>query len=190
MSESDDELRVDIEDPDVLKDFRSIFIGAMTKQCARENDFLGASEHKKFLKEVRAFLIKCANYLQTSMSVLKSDIIKSLTFLRLSERHQATLDELHVLIQRFPRVITDINALESEFCDIKQLQMMDFQLILTRMISPCALITFDTKYVNKLIYTLINRVLNSWQNLLDFYFGVVTVIIIVIEIPTLMVVIT
>ena len=40
-----------------------------------------------------------------------------LSFLRLSERHQATLDELHVLMQRFPRVITDINALESEFCE-------------------------------------------------------------------------
>ena len=120
ISESDDELSVDIEDPDVLKDFKSIFIGAMTKQCARESDFLGTSEHKKLLKEVRASFIKCANYLQTSMSVLKSDVIKSLTFLRLSERHQATLDELHVLMQRFPRVITDKNALESEFCEYQE----------------------------------------------------------------------
>ena len=48
------------------------------------------------------------------MPVLKNDINKSLTFLRLPERHQATLDELHVLMQRFPRVITDMNALELE----------------------------------------------------------------------------
>ena len=51
---------------------------------------------------------------------------------------------------------------------IKQLQMMGFQLILTRMISPCALITFDAKYFTKLIYTLVNRVLNILQNLLNF----------------------
>ena len=49
------------------------------------------------------------------MPVLKHDIVKSLTFLRLPERHTPTLDELHVLMQRFPRVITDMNALESEF---------------------------------------------------------------------------
>ena len=42
---------------------------------------------------------------QTSMPVLKKHVIKSLTFLRLPERHQATLDELYVLMQRFPRVI-------------------------------------------------------------------------------------
>ena len=42
---------------------------------------------------------------QTSMPVLKNYVIKSLTFLRLPERHQVTLDELYVLMQRFPRVI-------------------------------------------------------------------------------------
>ena len=47
--------------------------------------------------------------------MLSNDLIKSLTFLCLPERHRATLDELHVLMQRFPRVITDTNALESEF---------------------------------------------------------------------------
>ena len=38
-----------------------------------------------------------------------------LTFLRLPGRHQATLDELYVLMQRFSKVITEMNALESEF---------------------------------------------------------------------------
>ena len=40
-----------------------------------------------------------------------------MTFLRLPGIHQATLDKLHVLMQRFPRVITDMNALESEFLE-------------------------------------------------------------------------
>ena len=48
---------------------------------------------------------------------VKNDVIKSLTFLRLPERHQATLDELHVLIQRLPMVITDMNSLKSEFLE-------------------------------------------------------------------------
>ena len=46
------------------------------------------------------------------MPVLKNDVIKSLTLPRLPERHQATLDEL---MQRFSRIITDMNALKSEF---------------------------------------------------------------------------
>ena len=49
------------------------------------------------------------------MLVLKNQVIKTLTFLRLPEIHQSTLDELHVFMQRFPEVIADMNALESEF---------------------------------------------------------------------------
>ena len=40
-------------------------------------------------------------YKQTSIPVLKNSIIKSLTYSCLPERHQAMLDELHMLIQRF-----------------------------------------------------------------------------------------
>ena len=57
----------------------------MTKQYAMDSDIMGTSEYKKFLKEVKAFFIKCAKYLQASMSVLKNDVIKSLTFLRLQD---------------------------------------------------------------------------------------------------------
>ena len=49
----------------------------------------------------RTFFIKCAKYSQTSMPVLKNDVIKSLPFLHLPERHQSMLDELHMLMQRF-----------------------------------------------------------------------------------------
>ena len=51
------------------------------------------------------------------MPVLHSKVIKSLTFLRLPERHQASTNELEVIIKRFPNVInsSDINCLESEF---------------------------------------------------------------------------
>ena len=57
---------------DFLKDFNSIFIGAMTKKYARDSD--------------------------------TTEIVQ-LTFLFQPERHQATLDKLHVLMQRFPRFI-------------------------------------------------------------------------------------
>ena len=114
VPESDDVLSIDLEAPDVLKDFNSIFTGAKTKQYARDSDIIGTSEYKRFLKEVRTFFIKYAKYLQTSLPVLKNDVINPLTFLCLPERHKATLDEL---MQRFPRVITDMNALESEFLE-------------------------------------------------------------------------
>ena len=35
---------IDLEDPDVLKDFYSVFIGAMTKQHARDSDIIENSE--------------------------------------------------------------------------------------------------------------------------------------------------
>ena len=49
------------------------------------------------------------------MPVIKNNVVMSVvkTFPRLPERHQeATLDEL---MQRFSRIIIDMNALESEF---------------------------------------------------------------------------
>ena len=81
-------LRIDLEDLDVLKDFNSIFIGAMAKQYARDSDIIGTSEYNWH-------------------------------FLFQPEIHQDSLDKLHVLMQRFPRVIIDMNVLESEFLDIQ-----------------------------------------------------------------------
>ena len=40
-----------------------------------------------------------------------------MTFFRLPGRHQATLDELHVLTQKFTRLTVDMNVLESEFLE-------------------------------------------------------------------------
>ena len=56
ISESDNVLSIDLEDPDVLKDFNSIFIGAMKQRCARHNDIISTSEYRKFWKEVRVSL--------------------------------------------------------------------------------------------------------------------------------------
>ena len=140
----------------------------MTKHYARDSDIIGNSEYKKFFKEVTAFFVKWAKCLQTSMPK-KNDVIKSLIFLRLPERHQATLDELHVLMQRFPRVITDINALESEFLEYQATPDDEF---------PAYFYKDDkSKRIDILwqIYTLVNLVLNN----LKFYFWFLTVIHIV-----------
>ena len=102
-----------------MKYFSRIFIEAF--------DIIGTPEYKILLKEVRGFFIKCAKYLQTSMPVSKNDVIKFLTFLCLPERHQATLDKLHVLRQRFPKVIADVNALESEFFEYQTTPDNEFQ---------------------------------------------------------------
>ena len=40
-----------------------------------------------------------------------------MTFIFLPERHQTTLDKLDVLMEKFPRVINDMNSLESEFIE-------------------------------------------------------------------------
>ena len=43
--------------------------------------------------KLQLFSLKCTEYLQTSMPVLKNDVIKSLILPRLPERHQATLND-------------------------------------------------------------------------------------------------
>ena len=85
IAEPDGVQSIDLEDPDVLKDFNSVFIGTVTKQYARDSHIIGTSQYKKFLREVRAFFIKCAKYLQASISVLNNDVFKFLTFLRLQD---------------------------------------------------------------------------------------------------------
>ena len=53
------------------------------------------------------------------MPVLKSDVINSLTFIHVLDRQKATLDELSILVTRFPNVIPqeDITQLETEFLE-------------------------------------------------------------------------
>ena len=109
-SSTDDILSIDIEDPINLKDNKDLFLGIMTKQCAWRCDLIGTTKYNKFLKEVRLFYMKCASYLKSSMSILKDNVIKSLTFLRLPERHKASSDDLQVIMEKFPKVILDVNA--------------------------------------------------------------------------------
>ena len=45
ISVSDDVLSIDLDDPDVLNNFKSIFIGAMTKQYVRDCDIIGTFEY-------------------------------------------------------------------------------------------------------------------------------------------------
>lgn len=66
IASSDDVLDIDLDDPDCLKDYDSIFIRGMTKQYARSNDIIRTPVFKKFLKEVRNFYDRCAKYLQAS----------------------------------------------------------------------------------------------------------------------------
>ena len=119
ISSSKDILSINLDDPKFLKNDHQIFIGALNKQYVQDIDIIGTTQYKKFLKESRKFYIACTKYLQISMPVLHDEVIKSLTFLRLPERHQSSTDELEVIIQRFPNVINsdDIIDFQSEFLD-------------------------------------------------------------------------
>ena len=73
-------------------------------------------------------------------------------------------------LQWFPRVITDMNTLESEFSEYQAIPDDEFPAYFDKNERPCALITFGTKYLKKLICNRVNLVLNTLQNLLNFYF--------------------
>ena len=84
----------------------------MTKQFAGENDLIGTARYRKYLSEARKFFQQCVTYVRKSM-------IKSLTFICVPDRQNATLDELSILVTRFPNVIPqeDITQLETEFLE-------------------------------------------------------------------------
>ena len=93
ISLTDDIQSIEIEDPINLKDNKVLFLGIMTKQYARGCNLIGTTKYNKFLKEVRLFYMKCASNLKSSMPILKDNVIKSLTFLRLPERYKASSDD-------------------------------------------------------------------------------------------------
>ena len=124
ISSAEDLSEIDLKDPSNLKDVNSIFIGITTKQYARSSDsdyLIGTHAYKKFLNDSRDFFIVCATYLQKSVPVLKNEILKSLTFLRLPDRHLATEAEIGTLLKRFPDVID-----KGEINDL-HLQLLEFQ---------------------------------------------------------------
>ena len=82
-SSTDDILSIDIEDPITLKDGKDLFLEIMTKQYARWLGLTATTKYNKLLKEFRLSYMKCTSYLKKSMTVLKDDVIKSLTFLKL-----------------------------------------------------------------------------------------------------------
>ena len=110
---------IDIYDEENLKDLNNIYIGFMTKQSAGENHLIGTARYRKFHSEARKFFQRCVKYLRKSMPVLKNDVIKSLTFIRVPYGQKATLDELSISVTRFPNVIPqeDITQLETEFLE-------------------------------------------------------------------------
>ena len=123
LSTADDLLEIDLKDLSNLKDNNSLFIGIMTKQYARSNDIIGTHVYKKFLADCKNFYIECANYLQNSVPVLKDEVLKSLTFIRLPDRHLATQEELNILCNRFPDVIdkSELDDLYTQFLDYQAL---------------------------------------------------------------------
>ena len=108
-------LRIDVEDPDVSKDFKSGFIGATAKHYPRDSDIIRISEYKNLLKDV--LKIFPLNVQSTCEHQFQSYKMMLLSLWHLPERHQAMLDELYVLMQRLLMAITNMNAPESEFLE-------------------------------------------------------------------------
>ena len=102
------------------------------------------------------------------MPVFKNDVIKPLTFL-LPKRHQATLDELHVLTQRLSRVIAGLNTLESELLEYQATLDDEFPNYFDEDGKTMCIDHIWHQISNSLIYFLVNFVLNILQNFLIFY---------------------
>ena len=92
----------------------------MTKQYARDSDIIGTtSQYQKFLKECKKIYMTRTKYLQTSVPVLHSEVIKSFTFQKdFQKGHQASTNELEVIMKRFPVINSSVvNDRKSEFLD-------------------------------------------------------------------------
>ena len=108
---------IEIYGEENLKDLYNIYIAHIIKQFAWENDLIGTARYRKFPSKSRKFFQRCETYFSKSMPVLKNDLIKIFTFIRLRDRQKATLDELSILVTHFPNFIPqeDITQLETEF---------------------------------------------------------------------------
>ena len=73
------------------------------------------------LKEcIKKRISKNLSYLVKSVLVLNDDVIKSLTFLRLSDRHKATMNEMSILLKLFLRLgPKNVSDLESELLEFQ-----------------------------------------------------------------------
>ena len=68
--------------------------------------FVSTLKYKKFLKKLKKFHVKCPKYLKSSIPNLHKEVIKSLTFLRLPERNQASFEGLEISnFSHFPLVV-------------------------------------------------------------------------------------
>lgn len=74
---------------------------------------------QKNLSETIKFFQQCVTYLRLLMLVLKNDLIEFLKFILVPDRQKATVDELSILVTRFPNVIPqeNITQLETGFLD-------------------------------------------------------------------------
>ena len=109
------------------------------------------------------------SYLKLCLNQMICYVLISWTLMSWRTLAVCLLEQLASSMQSFTRVIIGVDALESEFLRIKQLQMMNLQLILTRMKSSCSLIPSGTKNLSKFIYTLVNLLIPHsnlyWESL-------------------------
>ena len=150
---------IDIYEEENVKDLNDIYIGHMTKQFAGENNLIGTGRYRKFLSESRKFFQRCVSYLGKSMPVLKNDVIKSLTFIRLPDRQKTTLNGLSILVTRFPNVIPqeDITQLETEFLEYQCTSEKELTFYLKKAKCQTRLILFGMKSQRSVILELVKQ---------------------------------
>ena len=93
------------------------------------------------------------------MPVLQNDVIKSLTFIRLPDRQKATLNELSILVTRFPNAIPqeDITQLETEFLEYQCTSEKELPFYLKKTKCQTRLILFGMKSQRSVILELVKQ---------------------------------
>ncbi|OCT99445.1 hypothetical protein XELAEV_18005225mg [Xenopus laevis] len=106
-----------------------IMLGFETRNYARRENLIDTSRFKSFVKEAVNFFCKALDYMKKAMP-LEDQVLQNLSFLNPNTRLSSTIEELQMLISRFPNIVRsqDMDRLFTEFREYQTSSLPAFQI--------------------------------------------------------------
>ncbi|OCU01562.1 hypothetical protein XELAEV_18007353mg [Xenopus laevis] len=105
-----------------------IMLGFETRNYARRENMIDTSRFKSLVKEAVHFFCKALDYMKKAMP-LEDQVLQNLSFLNTNTRLSSTIEELQMLISRFPNIVSsqDMDRLFTEFREYQTSSLSAFQ---------------------------------------------------------------
>ena len=132
----DDCLAVVLENSEIKKSDKELFIGFAAMQCIQKNNMEGTSGVSIFRKEVRSFYVGCLTYIKNKFP-LNDAIIKHAVLIEPLNRKTVSQQSLLELISALPEQIIQPESREALCAEFCEYQSMESTLIPSYEIGDC-----------------------------------------------------